>query len=308
MAWLYGVLVLSVGVCLGIVLGIVISRRKVPVSQSIGASSPSAAQLTANKQIEGLISSLHLLTSHVDTQVGEHTLRVEEVTNSLTQLSEEGPAPIIAAGELLISANHRLQGDLENAKSELQKQREQMEFCLRESRTDALTNIPNRRAFDQEIAASFAEYRRRKVFFSLLMLDIDYFKRINDRHGHMVGDQALKSVAQCLLKSIREADIASRYGGEEFAIILPLTAAEEAVRTAERIRLAIANTIFRVGDIELQVTASIGVKEISDDTTISQLIERTDAALYAAKKQGRNRVYYHDGTQPQDSSMIIQSL
>jgi diguanylate cyclase len=160
-----------------------------------------------------------------------------------------------------------------------------------------LTGLANRRAFDDEISRRFAEWERRKTTFSLLMLDVDHFKKFNDTHGHQAGDQVLRDVAAALSQVTREMDLVARYGGEEFAVILPVTPLADALRAAERARAAIEASITRVAGADLRVTTSIGVGQISAGDTAEGLVQRADAALYAAKKAGRNRAWYHDTTQ-----------
>lgn len=268
-----------------------------PVNVSVSGEGLSEQDQNEQKQserrIELLANSLYELTSHVDLQVGQHCLRVNEITDKLETPGEIGSALVLVAGKMLVNANQRLQTDLEDAKKEIQRQREMMTSCMQESRMDALTAIPNRRAFDYEIVRVFADRRRNGTTFCLLILDIDHFKRINDQYGHMVGDQLLKSFSRCLTSTFRESDFVARFGGEEFIAILPKTPLEDACRAADRIRQVIASGRHRVGDLELQVTASIGVKEVEDHETDAELLQRADKSLYAAKNGGRNWVYYY---------------
>ena len=129
-----------------------------------------------------------------------------------------------------------------------------------------------------------------------MIIDIDYFKRFNDRYGHLVGDQLLKCFARCLTNTFRETDFVARFGGEEFVAILPNTSLEDAFNTAERVRDLIEISRYKVGDLDLQLTASIGIKEVECGEIDEELIQRADEALYAAKNGGRNRCCYHDGT------------
>src|SRR5580698_8540498 len=108
------------------------------------------------------------------------------------------------------------------------------------------------------------------------MVDVDHFKKFNDKHGHQAGDQVLRDVASTLGKTVREMDLAARYGGEEFAVILPSTPLADAMLAGERIRAAIATSITKHGGVELQVTVSIGVAQISGDDTSATLIGRAD--------------------------------
>lgn len=248
------------------------------------------------RQLRLMVESLYNLTSQVDSQVGQHSVRVNQITHNLESPVDTDSSMVLTAGKLLITANQKLQADLEEAKSEIQRQREQTNACMLESRTDALTGLANRRAFDIEIARAFSQRRRDGKTFSLLIVDVDHFKRINDKYGHMVGDRLLKGFSRCLMNTFRDFDFVARYGGEEFVAIMPNTSLQEAIKAAERVRTAIADCRFRVGELEMQITASLGVKEVEERESEIELMEKADSAMYAAKRGGRNRCYYHDGT------------
>jgi diguanylate cyclase (GGDEF)-like protein len=159
----------------------------------------------------------------------------------------------------------------------------------RQSRTDALTKLFNRRFFDERVAYEFERSQRYHSPVSLLVADIDHFKQFNDRHGHARGDEALRAVAKQLLEGVRSQDIVCRYGGEEFALILPGTDGDQAMVVAETLRQSIEQS---KGTSVGMVTISVGVASpadggIGDD---SALFRAADAALYQAKAGGRNRV------------------
>lgn len=161
---------------------------------------------------------------------------------------------------------------------------------------DGLTQLANRRAFDLELAREYALAIRKKVPFSLILLDVDWFKKFNDGYGHQEGDKCLQQVAQVLTKEVtRQSDIVARYGGEEFAVLLPDTDADGAKITAERIRFAVAQkSIHHEFAPENIVTVSVGSATFNPlnepHLTSADLIKRTDAALYRSKELGRNRV------------------
>lgn len=155
------------------------------------------------------------------------------------------------------------------------------------SYTDALTNIPNRRQLDKTLEAFLAEPG---AAGSLLLVDIDLFKAFNDRHGHLAGDACLRQVAQCLQSHLRHADLLTRFGGEEFAVLLPQSMLGEAIQTAERLRGAVQNLRLAVPGQLTTVTISIGITARTGLDTAEALIGAADAALYAAKHAGRNRV------------------
>ena len=156
--------------------------------------------------------------------------------------------------------------------------------------TDSLTGLVNRKQIMTVLNTHIEQYRRYASEFSLLMIDIDHFKMINDSHGHLVGDQVLSRIGQIFRHVLRTMDVAGRYGGEEFMIILGKTDSEEAMATAERIRQAVEAYPFMNEDLRISVTISIGVVEIlGKEDTEASLIGRADSALYEAKAQGRNR-------------------
>lgn len=157
------------------------------------------------------------------------------------------------------------------------------------SRIDGLTQLLNRQAWEEAAEAELSRCRRSGAPASLLMLDVDHFKAINDRHGHPAGDAVLRSVGRILRDVLRDEDLAGRYGGEEFAVVLPNTGAAGAAVAAERLRARIASAVLerRAG---IRATVSIGIAELgSQDADCAAWIARADRALYAAKAAGRNR-------------------
>jgi two-component system cell cycle response regulator len=156
---------------------------------------------------------------------------------------------------------------------------------------DSLTGIFNHRHTVELLALEVERAGRYLGRVSVLMLDVDHFKRINDEHGHLAGDAVLRDVARLLKDTLRTVDSVGRYGGEEFLVLLPQTPPDEALQTAERIRQQIAQHAFRAGRRELHVTVSVGVASLpSGEGSAEALIREADQALYRAKEQGRNRV------------------
>jgi two-component system, sensor histidine kinase LadS len=158
----------------------------------------------------------------------------------------------------------------------------------RQSRTDTLTRLPNRRFFDEVAAAEFERARRNNGAMALLVVDIDHFKQFNDQHGHVRGDEVLRQVAERLGNGVRRGDHVCRFGGEEFALILPGTDGLEAAEVAEALRRIVESTT----SADAPITVSIGVASTRDQefTHLDELFKAADRALYAAKDQGRNRV------------------
>lgn len=159
------------------------------------------------------------------------------------------------------------------------------------AQTDPLTGVLNRRAFFERLEREFLKAERSQRPLSLLMLDIDFFKKLNDTHGHLAGDAVLRNIAQVMQSACRAYDDVSRFGGEEFCILLADTPLIDAVEFAERLRVILAETVITHGEQRLFVTVSIGVAQQGPRTPdMTTLIECADQALFEAKRTGRNRV------------------
>lgn len=156
--------------------------------------------------------------------------------------------------------------------------------------TDPLTEILNRRAFFEISEQILKISLRNKKNFSIILLDIDFFKKVNDVYGHLVGDDILKYLVSNVTKEIRESDVFARYGGEEFIIMLPDTDEAGAINLAEKMRESIELNPFTCEKLSIEVTVSIGVAELKDEKLLRDIIHRADEALYTAKENGRNRV------------------
>lgn len=169
---------------------------------------------------------------------------------------------------------------------------------------DALTGTRNRAFFDQKLSAEIKRSRRERSTLSLLMIDIDHFKAINDKYGHLVGDLVIQQVATCLQQELkRSTDYLCRYGGEEFAIILPNTDTAGAMLLAEQLRLSLAELRIQHEALQLSISASIGCyAAVADNNSIStDFIQAADTALYQAKNEGRNKVVCSALSQPAHS-------
>ncbi|MCB1189088.1 MAG: diguanylate cyclase [Leptospiraceae bacterium] len=159
--------------------------------------------------------------------------------------------------------------------------------------TDSLTGIMNRRFFLQAIDKEIERTQRYGNRFSLIILDIDHFKKVNDTYGHSAGDEVIVSITQIVNKNLRKVDIFARYGGEEFIICLPETDYPNAMNVAERIRQNIEDNFIPYDDKKISCTVSIGVTNFHENgDTYDKIFQRADAALYLAKNQGRNQVVY----------------
>jgi diguanylate cyclase (GGDEF)-like protein len=184
----------------------------------------------------------------------------------------------------------KLAAQLASAYDEIRQQTGYL-MSFTDMRTDPLTGVSNRRALEEQLASHLATLHRYKTPFSIVIFDIDHFKRINDEQGLTRGDELLALVAKGLAESVRDTDVVTRYGGEEFVIIMPQTTLDGACIFTNRLRELI--------EASLPLTVSGGVASASEGDTAETLLARADAALYGAKAAGRNRVFFHNGVRIQ---------
>ncbi len=200
---------------------------------------------------------------------------------------------LIKATRTMEERTAALESELQNSSREVAELKTKLDDVRKESLTDPLTGIANRKAFDTELSSAIRQARENHEPLSLLMCDIDHFKSFNDTFGHQTGDQVLRLVANCLSENVKGRDTAARYGGEEFVVIIRGAPLEAAVRLADQIRGNVENKKLvkkSTGDILGTITISIGAAELDATEAPSSLIQRADACLYAAKNAGRNCV------------------
>jgi len=167
---------------------------------------------------------------------------------------------------------------------------EQSNFALEKlSRTDKLTKLNNRGYWEECLCREFTRFKRTGQATSLVMLDIDHFKKINDTHGHLAGDEVIRQTSDVIRQSIRDTDIPGRYGGEEFVIILINTCLDDAYILAERLRKKIETLTVRYESLEIQFTVSLGIAEAGTQNNHMKWLECADNGLYTSKETGRNR-------------------
>ena len=183
----------------------------------------------------------------------------------------------------------------------LKRERDQLERSAEEARaraetasemsmTDALTGLLNRYGLQSSLQRELSEARRYARPLSCLLIDIDFFKSVNDTYGHAAGDTALRQVARVLTEAVRGSDVVSRHGGEEFLVLAPATGIEGAVALAEKIRLAASSRLYGDGERVFPITLSVGAAQLGESESAHDMIARADQALYHAKEAGRNRV------------------
>ena len=273
-------------------------RRK----DSRGNNTASPAPLLHPQSLERALeasSRLRDLASTLVSDVDEHHARVDQITATLRSShpsdAAAAEAEFLRAMAQVTAASEELQQRLEQAEQQIQAQAEEIRAHETEAHTDSLTRLANRRAFDVELDRCCSQWQHTQTRFSLALLDIDHFKKFNDTYGHQAGDEVLKQVAATLQYVARETDLPCRYGGEEFAIVLPGTGAYDAALLAERARSTIQALSVEFEGKAMQVTVSIGLAEISVVSSEIQLLKRADEALYHSKQAGRNCTHIFDG-------------
>ena len=248
---------------------------------------------------------LHAVIEQVSRYLDVHTGEIGSFGHTLDNISsamgrsqpEETVrglvADLIKETQSMAKRNYNLETRLGRIATEVTELRENLQAVQREALTDALTGIPNRKSFDTRLLEAAREAVNENEALSLLLCDIDHFKRFNDTYGHQIGDQVLRLVARTLSDSVKGRDTPARFGGEEFAIILPHTNLDQAATVADQIRKGIMRRRFVGKDTRDDyggVTLSFGVAQYRGNEDLADLVGRADAALYHAKHEGRNCV------------------
>jgi diguanylate cyclase len=249
---------------------------------------------TIDKELKKVLGLLTESAKGTD-QFGENldTFSGELKSAGSVEVIREAVKKIAEETQIVAAQNEKLQEELAETSAQLSVVRNDFDRAHREAHIDALTEVGNRKFFDREIVRILSEAREEDQKVSLLMIDIDHFKRFNDIHGHLIGDQVLRLVARTLVENLKGRDIIARYGGEEFVIILPATRLQDAERVANLLRSSLATkNITKRGTNEILgiVTISLGAAEYVRGEDGDTLISRADTALYEAKQTGRNKV------------------
>lgn len=216
-------------------------------------------------------------------ELDQLTVTFNEMVGRLQQANAELEQRVAQRTQELQTSNQQLQAEV--------AERERMAQLLEQTaRTDYLTQLINRRAMAKCLQNEVARVERAGGSFSLVLVDIDHFKHINDQFGHDIGDEVLKALARAFEAHVREQDVVARWGGEEFLILLPQTLEADAVEQAERLRALLDSDQLRIDRYPHRVTASFGISEYGPGQRVESLLKQADVALYQAKAQGRNRV------------------
>lgn len=263
------------------------------------AESERTAELTAR---------LAELTTGVASEVGKHTGSIEAINAELSGAKNGDAGAVVVAIQKILKANEQMQQELQKAESRLEEQQEELAAQTEAARTDQLTKITNRRALDEELGRCVLEFQRTTVPFSIMVVDVDHFKKFNDTHGHLAGDEVLKFVAQTLKAQLRDTELVARYGGEEFVVVFRGDTVATCRERADGLRASINERTIVFEGKELRVAASSGIAEIGIGEDEKVLIRRADEALYVSKRAGRNCAHWNDGRQnlPVTPSVIAQ--
>jgi len=248
-----------------------------------------------------VMDEIEQVMAMIGAAAGTATSYTENLATVSKKLGAEPDDPTVRAiVESLVTAtaemqqnNQALEARLSASKQEIDQLQEHLETVRTESLTDPLTTLANRKSFDDAFIRAISDAHARNESLSLLITDVDHFKKFNDTFGHLTGDQVLRLVAMSVKQNVKGQDIAARYGGEEFAVVLPNTTLRAAITVGDHIRRAVmAKELMKrsTGEHLGRVTISVGVAVLRPDDTPQTLIERADACLYAAKRNGRNQV------------------
>jgi diguanylate cyclase len=276
---------LPVALALIAVLGYLVGRRS--RAQAVSEADKARRELRRAKLIA---KELEQVAESVRKNLANHHLSVARFKDRISELSgrekEAAWQELCGESEQILKPTLRLAEQIAQAYDEIRRQTNQL-MTFSEVRTDPLTRVSNRRGLDETLESMFALMERYEEPFSLAIFDIDHFKEVNDKKGHLHGDRTLQSVARVIDDSVRDTDIVARYGGEEFVVVMPHTTLENGCLFAERVRQKI--------ETDLGITISGGVATALDGDNAQSLLSRADAALYSGKAAGRNRIFRHTG-------------
>ncbi len=259
-----------------------------PKDQNVG---PIGTKLS--QEIEKMVSVLGDVVAATSETRNDCAAAARNLAQPVDQKSLREIADSLIASLRSIEAQHvTLENQLETSKRELQSLQQALTMVAVEASRDPVTGLANRRCFDRTIEAVVERAKIDRLPFSLLMIDIDHFKRFNDRLGHLIGDSILKLVGAVLNQSAREDDLVARFGGEEFAMLLANADLDTAIKVAERVRTKVMGREMKrrsTGENLGTITVSIGVATYRTNEDPRNLIKRADACLYEAKATGRNK-------------------
>lgn len=274
---------------LAIVIGWFFGRKR---TLSIVEKTIDQERQAAILALEAAVRSAEQLSNEVD----QHANEIADFGNTVCNLPPNAD-PRVAQERLLhriaevLESNQKTVEELMATRVVLEQQARELDRTRWEARTDSLSGVANRQAFDEALEMLIVQHSRQQKDFALLLIDVDFFKQVNDQHGHLVGDQLITNLGKALGTHIRSRDFVGRYGGDEFAVLFSGLPAAKAFDVARRIQASIVQSDFDwVNGEELGVTLSMGLATSLKGDTGTTIIKRADEALYESKNKGRNQL------------------
>ena len=276
-------------------LGYLVGRRSQTPEEDAGAQS--RRELRRARAVARELEQIALV---VRRNLAKHNASVSRFKQRVSHLGSEQHEDtwqnLCQEAEEVLKPTLQLATQIAAAYDQIRQQTNHL-MTFTEARTDPLTGVSNRRGLDNMLESQFAMMTRYEAIFSLVIFDLDHFKQVNDKQGHLHGDRILQAVAALLDEEARETDVVARYGGEEFVVVMPETGLEGACVFGERIRVAVEQ--------QLPVTVSGGVAMAMDGDVADSLLARADAALYGAKSAGRNCIFRHNGEEIEPVAELV---
>jgi diguanylate cyclase len=259
------------------------------------AQHAAACASESTETLLSLVQTIRLTTTGLTHGIERFDGDLKSMIGAAGTISPENVRGLI---EELAASRLALQKNLEDSRLELDATRQRLDDVTEElvrsrsqARIDPLTGAVNRRGMEEIVEREISRARRAATSLSLAVLDIDHFKRVNDEYGHDVGDQALIHLVTVITGGLRHSDVVCRFGGEEFAVILPGSGKQRGMFVVDQLRTMLEKAPMRVASRALQLCFSAGVTELTGDDDRDCLMKRADKAMFAAKRAGRNRVY-----------------
>ncbi len=277
-------------VAIGVVVGVLLGRNRGKAKESETAPPEQRVLLKMLGDVLGAADNIASNVEHHNTKLQQNVQEVDRLTVNDEMKTIKGA--ILERMSALLTSNMHLQEDLICTRYRLEEQAQEIDTVRKEARSDELTNVANRRAFNEKLHLLLDDWRRQHEPFVLILADLDQFKWVNDSHGHQAGDRVLKAAGEGLKQLARDGDFVGRFGGDEFAILLPKTDRASGAKLARDLCSGIAGNSFAVAvrGGEVAISFSMGVAVPREGDTDEMILQRADQVLYRSKRMGRNTV------------------